>query len=274
MVKPDITFNAIVIVQSMPEDDRFGEELRQLINWKAERSMGGPVASVHNVSNPAELHGFLATLKRQVKTSRLKPFIHIEMHGSEEGLCLTSGDIIPWKSLETYLRELNVRLRNNLFVSVSTCFGGCLLDIYNLQKPCPFYGYIGPMADINLSGVNSCFTEFYDALFDTRSVKEAIKAMYIRLPQYAKEFVYLNCGEYWQFIIREQLQLDKDPDYRQHHLNRMTSLYKTRFPEMTVEEFQRHLNSKMDTADFQSQFEIWRKIFFHEEVNLTEYIKD
>lgn len=274
MSKPDVTFNAIVIVQSMHAKDCAGEELCQLINRKSDRILGGRIASVFNIFNQVEFQGFLASMKWQVKSSGLKPLIHFEMHGTEEGLLLNSGETILWKNLETYLRDLNIRLRNNLFVSVSTCYGGCLLDVYNLQLPCSFYGYIGPMGEVSMRGLNSCFIEFYDALFDTGSITEAIISMKIRLPEYANKFVYLNFEKYWQFIIQEQLRLDKDPEYRQHHLNRMTSLYKPRFPHMTVDEFQKHLSMSMDKADFESQFDAWRKIFFHQDLIIDQYIKD
>lgn len=277
-MKPDLSFNAIFILTSMPDHQKgteAAEELCTLINRKSAAIGGGNFASIHHILNREGFDECMATILHDIRLGT-KPVLHFDMHGVEGtgevglGLALKDGNHVLWAELENILREMNILTGNNLFVSMSTCYGGWLLEAVTLQKPCTFYGYIGPEKKMDIDDVNACFMEFWDAVFDYRNVIDAIKAMKLRLPQFAKDFAYINCEKYWKLIER----MRTDPEFIQHELNRLTSLYKQRYPNMTVDQFQEFMREIMVTKVHPEQFEVYRKAFFHEEFDRSLYIKD
>lgn len=94
------------------------------------------------------------------------PVLHLSMHGSPDGIQLTSGEFITWHELRTMLIPLMNAMQGGLLVCMSTCFGssGCRMAMYN-DSSATFWGLVGnslatPWADAAVG-----YISFYHLLF-------------------------------------------------------------------------------------------------------------
>ena len=154
-----IYFNKIIVLQSLDANGRkTGTEIYDDIISR--RAWADPNLSTElvNIDNKKHLFYYLNKLKQDSSSYGILPFIHWEMHGFEDGLVLTSDESIYWEEILNALRDINIASKNNLFISVSTCFGGRIQFIIDITQPCPFRGFIGPMEVI---GDNDLLNEAY-----------------------------------------------------------------------------------------------------------------
>ena len=80
----------------------------------------------------------------------MRPMIHIEMHGSKDGLWLSEENtVLSWEELKGPIRHINIESKNNLFFFLSTCYGLISWTYTNVGNPALFYGYIVPLFEID-----------------------------------------------------------------------------------------------------------------------------
>ena len=102
-----------------------------------------------SVRNKTEFQDLMRGISDAIYTSsyQFKPIIHFEIHGYEDlsGLALTdhalgSQGSVSWNEFCGMTRPINYLLKNNLFLSMSVCFGFFMqLPIYTWLK-LPHFG--------------------------------------------------------------------------------------------------------------------------------------
>ena len=111
------------------------------------------------------------------------PYLHIEAHGDSNHLKFSSDFRVPWSGIAQMLTKINVKSRNNLFVSLASCFGGHLtLEILNnvpvaQTTRAPAFAILGPEKVINYDQLHSGFNEYFDCLLTTRSVSKSVEML-------------------------------------------------------------------------------------------------
>jgi hypothetical protein len=78
------------------------------------------------VSTLADLETGISSLVEEAQNSALKPWLHLEGHGSadESGFQFASGTHCSWNQLKELITPLNVATGLNLLLILATCFGG------------------------------------------------------------------------------------------------------------------------------------------------------
>src|SRR5919106_108056 len=113
-------FYRIYIFQSLPAGElRTGFHLLQFL--KDLPGTNGHLA----YAEPATLTDLareLGTIREQLKATGQIPLIHIEAHGSPNGLELADG-FLPWSVLKEMLTEINILCHLNLLSVISACYG-------------------------------------------------------------------------------------------------------------------------------------------------------
>jgi len=112
----------LVIIESLKESDlKTGTLLHNgLLKYKKlqEPNLSSFLFTVKNKEELFQtLHGIIA----KVKTNTLFPILHLEMHGSVDGVRLTSNEFVIWDELLPIFREINILLLNSLTVMTSMC---------------------------------------------------------------------------------------------------------------------------------------------------------
>ncbi len=118
----------------------------------------------------------------------IKPIIHIEAHGSSEGLTMESGEMVSWTDVTYLIREINILTKNNLMLVLASCYGISIDAQLNILLRAPFWVAVAPLREVGSSVIEVGFTDFYEKITnkETDNFEEAILA----LNQYGEEFVF------------------------------------------------------------------------------------
>jgi hypothetical protein len=265
MEKEDVYFNKIFIIQSLPSDQRrTGDEIELRIKYLSYR---GNLVNVEltDINSSDDLFQTLNSINRLVSSGVL-PFIHFEIHGSKQGLSLANNELVEWHKLKDILLDLNKKTKNNLFISLATCYGGHLLKIYKPWEPCPFYGYIGPTEEVYPLDLEASFSEFFETLLTENDFAKAIEKLQLTVDGNSSKYAFLNCYGYFDRLIKLYKEEIDNPRIRKERVKEIIKKYKSRYPEnkLTSKELKKEAERLVLTNAEDEEFERMRKIFLHE----------
>lgn len=195
-------FNSIYIIESLrPEDRKTGTNLfNDLIRYRAEQYKLH--AELIIIETKEEFFNELMNIKQNLIEKKILPYLHFEVHGSENGLQLRSLEMVYWKELYKYFVDINIILRNKLFISLATCYGAYMYKVIDIESRTPFFGYVGPTHKAYPSDLEKDFYNYFDTLFGTTNFDEAIA----ELNKTASETPYmLNTAEMLFGYLRDYL---------------------------------------------------------------------
>ncbi len=132
------------------------------------------------------------------------PYLHFEMHGSKnkDGLILKTGELVKWDMIYKGLQSINITSKNNLFISMASCYGAYLIKAYKkVNEPCPFYGFIGPLNNIGERDLEDSYENYFTKLLDTKDFTRAIKELKASNIDNPNEYIFLNSDAYFDLII-------------------------------------------------------------------------
>ena len=95
------------------------------------------------INSKKQLFEKFLSIEKSIIEFKYLPYLHFEIHGSDDksGLFLNSNELLEWNELYESLQSINIRCKNNLFISLATCYGAYMIRAYNNPtEPCPFYG--------------------------------------------------------------------------------------------------------------------------------------
>lgn len=157
-------FNTIYVLESLEDDEaQTGEILyHDLLKRKAEQI--DPLDS--RLRKLVTRQDFFAAFEEIKKASAdgNYPYVHIEMHGSENGLKLKSGERVTWQEVAHRCQELNIIIKNNLILSLATCFGAYVFKAIVPTEPAPFWGFVGSWEEIYPDDIMVSFYAFFECL--------------------------------------------------------------------------------------------------------------
>jgi len=106
------------------------------------------------INNKSDFEIAVREIIEECKKNEILPYIHFECHGSSEGVSLKSNECYSWDDFGDYLTRINIACKNNLFVSMASCYGGYLslpilknILIGHVQRA-PACGFLGPIGEI------------------------------------------------------------------------------------------------------------------------------
>jgi hypothetical protein len=176
-------FNYLIVIESLTdEDQRTGKMLYNDLIRYASYKINYLKTEFRPINSRNQLFEELQSIKNLVSTSDILPFIHIEMHGSQEGLVANSGEIIFWQSFTEKMREINIITRNNIFISFATCFSAYIAGNILPSQPSPFFGFIGSWDEIPQGDILANFQIFFEFIFSSKDLgaidfDEAVKRL-------------------------------------------------------------------------------------------------
>jgi len=142
---------------------------------------------------------FFQTLQAIAEEARLYsriPILHIEAHGCDKGIEVTSGEFIEWAELKDALAEINAITGLNLLVLMSACGGAHLLSIIQPADRAPVYAMIGPHRVVKAWEIETGSLAFYRTLFEKADGIAAWQAMNDAINPHSRTFS-LFPAEYW-----------------------------------------------------------------------------
>jgi len=195
-------FNKIYIVESLPEMQlSTGKSLYEdNLVWK-----GLKIDGLHfEFSQPKTASSFfdvLQMISREAHKGAF-PIIHIEAHGSKEGLEVASREFIPWEALRNSLTEINIACKNNLMVVMAACEGIYLFQIVQPIHRTPFCALIGPKRKVTASEILRDYSSFYSELLASFDGNKALEKLNANFPD-EKIYLYAGCNYLFSVIYKK-----------------------------------------------------------------------
>jgi hypothetical protein len=170
-------FDKLFIIESLLEgEDQTGRELYDKLNPIISKTEGLS-SDYKNVNSLSEFKAHLDLINHEVKINGTYPIIHFEIHGSPDGLILSSNELMTWSELYEYLVTINTRINNNLFVTLAVCRGAYLLKEIKPMRPCPLWGFVGSFDELFSSDILMRYTDFYISFLSTFNLDEAVQTL-------------------------------------------------------------------------------------------------
>lgn len=123
---------------------------------------------------------FVAAVRRiaeDFRDSGKLPLLHIETHGSDEGIGSTGSDGVSWSELMAELIPLNQVTGLRLWVVLAACEGLWGLKMAQPVPRAAFLALLGPNQPISAGKLQTAVLQFYRTLLRDPNGNAAIKAM-------------------------------------------------------------------------------------------------
>lgn len=187
-------FNKIYVIESLfPADEKSGQILHNdIIRRKIEQTCSGIEHELILVNNKEEFFKAFDHIRQEVIYRLGNPIIHFEIHGCKEGFVLNSDELIEWKDFQMRLIELNLLTKNNLFLSLATCYGGHIHKVISPRMWTPFWGYVGPLDEVYEDQVMAAFQDFFDELLTSLNFGIATQRLNQSNPDLPTAFYFCN----------------------------------------------------------------------------------
>jgi len=236
MKSDEVKIFGLLIIESLRKDDqKTGERLyNDLIKYKLFQEPNLS-AFFYRVNSKSELLKLLNDTNEKIKIEKFFPVLHIEAHGSLDGIQLTSNEIVTWKELIPYFQKINVLLSNLLVISLGVCYGISLIANINPEERSPFRAIIGASKEINQDEILHGFEVFYDNLFFSFNIENCLKLMNQNIDSNKDRF-FLITGEY---CFDQIVNPDRDPVHFQKLVSNQAikqKLHEKKYKGVTIEE--------------------------------------
>jgi hypothetical protein len=173
-----IWFGKVHIVEWLrPDDRRTGQDLFNELEPIGIMSRPEIPVDLSCVSTRAEFIQLLRTFEEDLRTSGRLPALHIETHGSNEGIGVSATEGFSFHELMEELIPLNMLSRLNLFVVLAACEGIWGIKMLQPLRRAAFRALIGPNREMFPDELARASIAFYRTLFRDRSADTAFKAM-------------------------------------------------------------------------------------------------
>jgi len=219
MVNTDnlFAFNKVYVIESLKDNDpRSGQDLyNDIIVRTAKRQNDQFSHELFVVNTCSELKEKIGLLVQRTANASEFPMIHFEIHGNKDGFVLGSGELLKWEELYMLLAQINLNIGNNLFITSAVCYGGYLLQIVQLDAPCPFYGIIGSFDELTYSEHMESYSEFYQEFLTTCHLTDSLNAFHEANKQKTGKFSFIFTDEVFMNAYAEYTRLNSNPAFRE-----------------------------------------------------------
>lgn len=231
----EITKYTIVIVQSLKEKDlKTGEILYNSLSSSLPLKYPDTTVKFYDVKNKLELAEAFYKIYNDIEDGELIT-LQIEAHGCEDGVGLTSEELVTWKEFFGIIRPINVKMVNLLLVCMSMCYGGALITHFEPEKRAPYRAFIGTgrtiKAGVLLDGFSAFFDNYHN-LLDSFVAFDALRKATIDPATGESPFWMITSEE----VFQKTLDPDRDPDDFKHMVNEQYVKQKVEGKDVSVEQ--------------------------------------
>lgn len=197
-------FNQILILDSIPDGEQnTARALQDDVAVLAAVMPGGGPAVVSLRINAAG--DFIDVMRQCADVAGCDPpyvpLVHLECHGSSEGLQFADGSCLTWLEVKDAVTPLNIATQLNLILVISACHGMELASVVHVTDPAPVYAFIGPSRAMKSQDLLTGFLAFYDKYLRTCSSAEGAQALRQTAEQGA--FILLSSQTIFRAVLDE-----------------------------------------------------------------------
>lgn len=167
--------------------DNLYEELKQLQYEGCSEDFKFELTKVENKN---EFTNILREIELETLNDNYVPIIHIECHGTIDGLSFVSDEECSWGELFSLLRPVNIACSNLLLVNLSCCNGDAIIRNIEPKERAPFRAVIAHIGIAKPENLQITWTNFYREYFN--SEKRNGRGLCELIWDTSKEFIYYN----------------------------------------------------------------------------------
>ncbi len=172
------SFNKIWILESLADGElKTGTRLYEELFPRIKATHQQLIVAIEKPASREEFVSCLKSILTDIEENKNYPLIHLECHGSEVGLGLSSGEIIEWIEIRDLLIRINFACEVNLLVVVAACKGVYLAKAATQLDRAPFYAMVGSKTEMTAGEIQADFTEFYMSFFESLDGNTAIESL-------------------------------------------------------------------------------------------------
>ncbi|MBF0555482.1 MAG: hypothetical protein HQK96_13155 [Nitrospirae bacterium] len=186
-------FSRVYILQSLRKGDlKTGtnlEDLLQFLRFKVPQLS----CRLFEIADKASFLLRLQDIEKDVLIEKQYPIIHVDVHGDENGIKVSSGEVITWNELQPILMSINIACCNNLFVVLAVCKGGNLLKVCYPPRRATVWGLIGSFQNFEAQDADVSFQAFYKELLTSFDVNMALDQLNNAFPKMQPRYSFTTC---------------------------------------------------------------------------------
>lgn len=167
----------IVVIQSIPKDQlQTGTQLYEdLLRYKPIMD-GNIFCELINVVDRNDFEIALSHILSILEEGDVLT-IHIEAHGSVDGIALSSGEIVEWKDFYDLIRPINIALGHLLFIVMAMCSSIAMISKISLEERAPYRAFICTTREMFPNELYEGFLSFYEKFCNLLDVFRAMTAL-------------------------------------------------------------------------------------------------
>lgn len=169
-------FNKIFVIESLRSgDEKTGETLySETIRLGMLKKGDDYKYEFLSVKSKNDFFVAIENIKSEIESENNYPVLHIEMHGSPEGIQTSNLEFISWLELQNRIVELNISCKGNLFLTMATCYGSYIFKLIKPNLTSPFWGFVGSFDEIFPDEIMTNYKAFYEEFIDSLNINKAI----------------------------------------------------------------------------------------------------
>ena len=251
-----MTANKFYILQSLRKSDRkTGQELYEVLKNKCQ-------IVFKEFQSKEELNNILEYINVDIQSTTLKPFVHFDCHGNDDGIGVVKADeteeLITWTEIGDYFREIYVTSQKKSTICFSSCEGFNSIRLVPEFKICPFEYVVGSFEKISFDDSYNAFNEFYSQIIDGTDIKPA--SYYIHNKYTKMKFVCFSANALFELGSKAYLELKTTKEELEKHKN---IVIKAMQSVSTLNPLQKaYIDYAYSEQGQKSYIEKWRRIFF------------
>ena len=196
----------VVVIESLrPSDTKTGEQLYRAV-IRPEGAKRGLRASFETVRAKSEFFEHLRILTDDCRANHHSPILHIECHGSADGLEI-GGEFVGWREIKPYLMDLNVVSELNLLVCLAACSGANLVKVLSPIDRAPVWGLVGPKRRRTDRQLLRDYSAFYRLFISTQDGRAALEKLNHGPPSPAWAYAFAPAEWFFKRIYAEYLKV-------------------------------------------------------------------
>ena len=238
--KTEINKFGIVVIESLKEGElQTGTKLYNDVlrpRCAAEESMFCEYYRVHSVSDFNNT--FFTIIQKHQDNEMLA--LHIEAHGCEEGVGLSSGGLITWKHFLDCCRALNVELCGLLIVTTALCYSISIMGAIDPSLRAPFKAIVITRRPVTADEVLRGYSEYfgtYTNILDIGPAKEAMRREVNSGTPDTSPFEMITSN----WLFDQITNPDRDPEAFQHIVNQQYCIKKAVYPTYTRDRVEKEI---------------------------------
>lgn len=218
-----INTNGIAIIEFLgPEEYRAGESIFQSYirpTWK-----DCPNQFHFYAPTREKLMDALNGIAQAARDQGFHPLVHIESHGTEDGLALAPGSpLVTWKEIKPIFQKINRYAEFNTVLMVSACNGAHFISAMEATEPAPFWGILGPIDIARTEHLLEDFGSFYRSFLTDYNFGKAYGALNAHKDGSVRNYHFYTADHFFLNLWAAYMKTQGSPAAIDRRVTRMMS---------------------------------------------------